>query len=182
MRFLQNKLLLFFLLAGFSGQSQIVVEFLPKQEPRSTYMFFGLSLPLRHHFDANAEVDNLKFLPDGINTKFGLGFQYKRLLGAGVHTGTEWRLSEKLIAVPVYANLRIAPEINEDARILVQPGFGWAFGIGHGDLSGYYGKLSIGFEQLDGISYYGEFSEYGFSRDDTGRMRAVSFGIGLTIF
>lgn len=173
-------LLLFFI--GFPGYSQFFPELQPKQERGFKYIFFGVSLPLRHHLDGNAEVDNLRFLPDGINTKFGIGIHLNRWLASGIHTGTEWRASEKLVAIPIYNNVRIAPKIDEYTRIVVQPGAGWAFGIWHGDKSGYYWKTSIGFENVDGTSVYAEYSQYGFSLDNTGQIRAISFGLGLTIF
>ncbi|RZJ68636.1 MAG: hypothetical protein EOO50_00200 [Flavobacterium sp.] len=174
--------LILLLFIGVSANAQFFPELQPKREKTITYLFFGVSIPLRHHLDGNAKVDNMRFLPDGINTKFGAGIHINRWFASGLHTGTEYRLSEKLVAIPVYMNLRFAPEVNEDTRVVVQPGFGYAIGIGHGNLSGYYGKVSVGIEELDGVSYYVEYSQYGFSRDDTGQTRAVSFGLGLTIF
>ena len=37
-----------------------------------------------------------------------------------------------------------------------------AFGIGHGNKNGYYYKASIGFERIEGLSYFAEFLQYGF--------------------
>jgi len=182
MRSLKNNLILLLFFAGLSANAQFIPEFQPKPEKTITYLAFGVALPLRHHFDKNAEIDNLRFLPDGINTKFGAGIHLNRWLASGIHTGTEWRLSEKLIAIPVYNNIRFAPKINEFTRLVIQPGIGWAFGLGHGDKNGFYWKTSLGFEGLEGISYYAEFSQYDFSMDDTGKIRAISFGLGLTIF
>lgn len=182
MRSLKNSFFFTLLFIGFSAQSQFYPELQPKAERGFKYIFFGVSLPLRHHLDADAEVDNLRFLPDGINTKFGLGIHYNRWLASGIHTGTEWRASEKLVSIPVYNNIRIAPKINEFTRIVVQPGAGWAFGIGHGDKNGYYWKTTVGFENIDGTFIYAEYSQYGFSLDDSGQIRAISFGLGLTIF
>jgi hypothetical protein len=182
MRSLTNSLLFALFFIGFSAQSQFFPELQPKEDKDFRYLFFGVSLPLRNHFDGGAEVDNLRFLPDGINTKFGAGIHLNRWLASGLHTGTEWRLSEKLVSIPVYMNLRFAPKFNELTRIVVQPGAGWALGLGHGNKNGYYWKTSIGWENIDGTSVYAEYSQYGFSLDNTGQIRAVSFGLGLTIF
>ncbi|MBD3581951.1 hypothetical protein [Flavobacterium selenitireducens] len=182
MRSLVNNLFLVFIFIGFSAKAQFIPEFQPQPEKRITYVSFGVALPLRHHFDKQADVDNLKFLPDGINTKFGLGIHLNRWFASGIHTGTEWRLSEKLIAIPIYNNIRIAPRINDYKRLVIQPGAGWVLGLGHGDKNGYYWKTSIGFEGLDGVSYFAEFSQYGFSLDHTGQIKSISFGLGLVIF
>jgi len=182
MRLLKTKLLILFSFIGYTAHCQFISEFQPKPEKTITYVSFGVALPLRHHFDGQADVENLKFLPDGINTKFGTGIHLNRWLAIGIHTGTEWRASEKLIAVPVYGNIRYAPKINEYTRLVFQPGAGWVFGLGHGDKNGYYWKTTLGFEGLDGVSYFAEYSQYGFSLDATGQIRAISFGLGLVIF
>ncbi|RZJ69133.1 hypothetical protein [Flavobacterium sp.] len=182
MHSLKIRYFLLLLLIGFSAHSQFFPELQPEPQKNFKYILFGVALPLRHHFDGGAKVDDLRFLPDGINTKFGLGVHVNRWFATGLHTGTEWRLSEKLIAIPVYNNFRIAPRINEYTRLLIQPGAGWVFGLGHGNKQGYYWKTSIGWENLDGTSVFAEYSQYGFSLDNTGQIRAISFGLGLTIF
>lgn len=182
MRLLQLSILTLILLASAGTSAQLFPELQPEPEKSITYLAFGVSLPLRHHFDGDAQVDNLRFLPDGIHTKFGAGIHLNRWLGSGLYTGTEYRLSEKMLTIPLYSAIRIAPEINEDTRIVVQPAFGYAMAIGHGNMSGYCGKISLGLEALDGISYFAEFTQYGFSRDDTGKIRSISFGLGLVIF
>jgi hypothetical protein len=177
----KNNLLLLLLLCSFSLIAQ-VPEFMPKPETRITYLFYGVSIPLRSHFDPDAAVNNNRWMPDGLQTKFGFGLNYKRLLAAGVHVSTEWRISESLVAVPVFLNFRIAPEITDDLRIYIQPGYGAAFAIGRGSLSGDYKKISVGIEQDDALSVFAEWSQYGFSIDKTGHITALSLGIAVTVF
>lgn len=182
MRLLQNNLSLFILLAGFSCSAQVIEEFMPKPEKRITYLFFGISVPLRTHLDSEAAVNNSRWMLDGIQTRFGGGIHYNRWLGIGLHVATEWRISESLITVPIYMNVRIAPQITEDVRFYIQPGYGASFALGRGSLSGDYSKISIGLEQDDALSIYAEFSQYGFSLDRTGHINALSLGVAVTIF
>ena len=145
-------------------------------------MHFGISIPLRAHFDHEADVNHNRWMPDGLLTKFGAGIHHNRWLAIGLHAGTEWRASENLITVPIFLNGRIAPAINETTRIYIQPGYGAAFAIGRGSLSGDYKKISIGLEQDDALSIYAEFSQYGFSRDDSGTINTLSIGLAVNIF
>lgn len=164
-------------------RAQYFQEYLPKEDKAPTYLHFGFSIPLRTHLDPNARIDDGRLLPDGLYTKFGAGLHLNRWLASGLHTGTEWRASEKLVAVPLYLSVRIAPLVKEDLRIYLSPGYGYVFALGRGDLGGWYKKIALGFEDdQTALSVYVEFAEYGFSRDVSGRIRSVSVGCGLFIF
>ncbi|NMH28566.1 hypothetical protein [Flavobacterium silvaticum] len=177
------KLSLLAILFAVSARAQYFQEYIPKEKKKPTYLSFGFSLPLRTHLDHDARINDNRWLPDGIFTKFGAGLNVNRWFTSGLHTGTDYRISEKLVTIPVYLNLRFAPKINEMTRISLQSGYGYAFAVGHGDLMGDYKKLSLGLEDdQSALSVFIEYSEYGFSRDNTGHIRSISLGFGLFIF
>ena len=74
---------------------------------------FDVTIPIVGNPDAHKEyINGIKntnrnwFVPDGINAKIGYGIQQSRWVGLSLHTGIDWKATEKLVAVPVYANFR----------------------------------------------------------------------------
>jgi hypothetical protein len=95
------------------------------------------------------------------------------------HSGVEWRIIEKLVAAPIYANLTISPKIGDETRINLQLGYGYSFALGRGNLSGLYKKLSLGLETEEGIIFFAELSEHGYTLNGIDKIGSLSIGIAL---
>ncbi len=149
------------------------------------YIQFDLTMPFRGNPEQNSENPSSSdswLLPDGLGAKIGYGYQPLEWIGFGVHSGVEWRAYHKLVTAPAYANLRVAPRVGEETRVVAQAGYGHAFAIGRGDLSGSYKRLSLGIQDGDGRAVFIEISEYGFPLYGMARMANVSVGISLISF
>ena len=169
-------LLFFFPLIGFSQEESPKVK---------TYTQFEIAFPFignENRYDpVSGTYDQPRIVIDGIGAKFGVGLHYNKWLGIAVHSGIDYKISAKLVAVPIYANLRIAPNFGNDSRLIVQAGYGFGTAIGRGNLSGEYAKCSLGFGDSD-RQIYVEYAKYGFSLDSPSDIYSFSLGIALTIF
>lgn len=76
--------------------------------------------------ELTGEYDEPRLLLDRIDAKFGVGLHHNKWLGLAVHSGIDWKISSKIVAVPVYGNIRIAPDLGNDTRLIVQAGYGLA--------------------------------------------------------
>lgn len=157
------------------------------QEKKRTYVQFDIAIPLKGNQDR--ENDNQYsgnkeswFLPDGLSTKLGYGFHHNNWVAIGLHTGIDWKGSEKLVAVPVFANLKLSPKIGDETRVNLQAGYGKSFALGRGNLSGDYKKVSLGIEDSDGLSLFVELAQYGFTLNNIEKITSFSIGISLTTF
>jgi hypothetical protein len=157
------------------------------QNNTNTYTQFEVTIPLKGHPDRN-EVDpytNEKgswFLPDGIGSKIGYGIHYNKWVAIGVHTGFEWKWTDKLVIAPVFANFRLSPKIGEDSRITLQLGLGKTIALGRGDLIGRYQKISLGLQTSDDILLFIEVSGYGIPINNQTETGSISLGLSLISF
>ena len=152
------------------------------------YMQFDISIPLRGNktygeIDENGNRSDYWFLPDGIGATFGYGIHYNKWVGVAATSGIEWLGSDKLVAVPVFANFRLSPKIGKETRITLQYGVGKSFAIGRGDLMGTYQKISLGLENTDGICLFVEINNHGYKiKNNIDEVYSISLGISLILF
>jgi hypothetical protein len=151
-----------------------------------TFFQFDLSLPLKSNTNRNNSSDNNSnnnwFIPDGVGAKFGYGIQKDKWIGVSLHTGIDWKLNEKMVAIPIYGNLRLSPGFNNGTRITLQAGFGKGFALGRGNLSGKYQKISLGVETDADLIIFVELSEYDFKINNVSAINSVSLGMALRTF
>lgn len=154
---------------------------------RTTFTQFDVAVPLK----ANSNYGEINqfgtrndywFLPNGINAKFGYGIQHHKWVAISAHSGIEYIGREKLVAVPVYANLRISPGIGYGNRIVLQAGYGMGFALGRGDLSGAYKKLSLSYESEQDAIIFLEISGYDMPIHKVNSVGTLSIGISLRTF
>lgn len=157
------------------------------QNKKFTYIQFDVAIPIKGNpelgeTDANGNKNSTWFLPDGLSSKIGYGLHYNKWVGLGIHTGIDWKWTDKLVVVPIFANLKLSPEIGDDTRITLQLGLGKAIALGRGDLMGDYKKISLGVQTSDDLILFIEVSHYGIpinNQKDTG---SISFGLSLITF
>ncbi|WP_243699455.1 hypothetical protein [Flavobacterium caseinilyticum] len=167
-----------FLLFTFSAFSQ---------NKKFTYIQFDIAFsikgnPDRGETDLNGNTNNLWFLPDGLSSKIGYGIHHNKWIGLGIHSGVDWRWTDKLVVVPVFANLKLSPKIGDETRITLQMGLGKAIALGRGDLIGDYKKISLGLQTADDVILFLEVNHYAIpinNQKDTG---SVSLGVSLVTF
>ena len=152
---------------------------------RKFYTQFDITVPFtgnENRYDpVTGDSDEPRIMADGVGSKFGIGLHYNRWFGLAIHSGIDWKISSKLVAVPVYANLRIAPNLGDDSRLILQAGYGFGTALGRGDLSGVYKKFSLGFGDSD-YQLYLEFSQYGFKLESPTEIYSISVGVSFTTF
>ncbi len=157
------------------------------QSNKKAYTQFDISIPLkgnpnRENPEINTSKNNSFFIPDGLSSKFGYGYHHNKWILLGIHTGFDWKISEKLVAVPLFANLRLSQIIGDDMRIYIQTGFGKSFAIGRGSLNGNYKKISLGIEKSDDLSFYIELSDHVLKYNSLKSVPIISIGMAITTF
>ena len=177
------------LLCSISIFSQNSTEFVIANSDKATitkafFTQFDITIPLRGNsnrlIDDLAVTNNNWFLPDGLCSKIGIGYQKPKWIALSAHTGIDWFWSQKLVTVPLYANLRLSKAISSDARLVLQAGLGHGFVIGRGNINGNYQKFSIGFETDSDITIFLETIKYDFQ--DNKQLTAFSLGISQRLF
>lgn len=138
--------------------------------------------PNRNNTEINEQSNKNWFIPDGIFTKVGYGIHYNSWIGISLNTGIDWKATEKMIAVPIYTNLRIAPKISQNSRITLQTAYGRGFVLGRGNVSGEYKKISLGFETDSECVFFIELSEYDVQFNNFNKINSVSLGVAALIF
>jgi hypothetical protein len=157
------------------------------QQKNNRYTQFDISTPLKGN-STYGEIDNngirsdYWFLPDGLSLKYGVGIDHKKWVSIGVQTGIDWIATQKLVAVPVFANFKLSPKFSEDVRVYAQVGYGKSFGIGRGSLIGIYRKISLGVENDDGISLFIQVSDFGIPFENIKSLSSLSIGLSLITF
>lgn len=152
------------------------------------YTQFEVIVPLKGNktygeIDENGNRSDYWFLPDGIGIKFGYGIHYNEWIGVAATSGIDWLGTDKLVAVPVYANFRLSPKIAEETRVTLQYGIGKSFALGRGDLIGTYQKISLGIESTDEICLFVEINNHGYKlRNSIDEVYSISLGIALISF
>lgn len=177
---------LFVLLTCFSFAQQ-TYDSKDIAKKRTTFTQFDVAVSLK----ANSNYGEINqfgtrndywFHPNGINAKFGYGIQHRKWVAISGHSGIEFIGREKLVAVPVYANLRLSPGIGYGNRIVLQAGYGMGFALGRGDLSGAYKKFSISYESDQDVNIFIEVSGYNMPIHNSSSVGTVSIGVSLRTF
>ncbi|TDE31796.1 hypothetical protein E0I61_03570 [Flavobacterium ranwuense] len=157
------------------------------QNKKFTYTQFDVAFsikgnPDRGETDLNGNTDNLWFLPDGLSSKIGYGIHHNKWVGLGIHSGIDWKWTDKLVVVPVFANLKLSPKIGDDTRITLQLGLGKAIALGRGDLMGDYKKISLGLQTADDLILFVEVSHYEIPINNQRDSGSISLGLSLVSF
>ncbi|WP_310381682.1 hypothetical protein [Flavobacterium sp.] len=182
---------LLFLLFAINSNSQTVYQTNDGEKTKSkpTFLQFDFSIPLtgnpdRDVVDPYTHEKGYWFIPDGLNAIVGFGIHKNQWLAIGINSGINWKITEKLVAVPVFGSLKISPKLskNDETRIFIAIGFGKSFALGRGNLSGNYRKISIGIETDDHIALFLELSEHGLKYNNFNTVPSVSVGISITRF
>ncbi len=154
-----------------------------KSKNSFTFSQFEITIPLKGNdtygeIDENGNRSDYVLVPDGISSKFGYGIHHNKWLGISIHSGIDWKITPKLVAVPVYGQITINPKIGEETGIILQVGLGQSFALGRGNLSGTYHKIRLGLSDSD-LSLFIDISLHGFQirGNDMG-----SFSVGISLF
>jgi len=99
----------------------------------------------------------------------------------GIHSGIDWKWDDKLIAVPVFLNLGVNPNVGPETRIMLQAGYGKGFAIGRGNLNGQYKRVKLGIGS-DDFTLFAEIGEYGFPLHREKSVTTISLGVTLMDF
>ena len=157
------------------------------QQKNNRYTQFDISTPLKGNstygeIDSNGVRSDYWLLPDGLSLKYGVGIDHKKWVSIGVQTGIDWIATQKLVAVPVFANFKLSPKVSDDVRVYVQAGYGKSFRIGRGSLIGIYRKISLGVENDDGVSLFIQVSDFGIPFENIKSLSSLSIGLSLITF
>ena len=92
------------------------------QQKNNRFTQFDISAPLKGNstygeIDSNGVRSDYWFLPDGLSLKYGVGIHREKWVSLGVQTGIDWIATQKLVAVPVFANFKLSPKVSEDVRV-----------------------------------------------------------------
>lgn len=185
---MKTNFLLFLIFICQIGFSQSTKSADSSKDDESSYTFtkFDFSVPLRvnQHY---GEIDQYTgerepfFLFDGLSARVGYGTHLHKWLALGINLGIDWKANECLVVVPLFATMKISPLVGDDTRVFIEPGYGKAFALGRG-LSGEFEKISLGIETDEGIGFYIELCQYGFTKNGTDKIGSLSLGINYTIF
>ncbi|WP_395061400.1 hypothetical protein [Flavobacterium sp.] len=150
---------------------------------------FDVSIPFKGNPNRNETYVNSQentnknwFVPDGINAKIGYGIQENRWIGLSLHTGIDWKATEKLVAIPIFANLGLSTSVGNNLRLTSQVGYGKGFALGRGNLSGAYKKISLGIETDADLILFAELSNYDIKVKNFESVSSFSLGIALRTF
>ena len=157
------------------------------QQKNNRFTQFDISTPLKGNstygeIDNNGVRSDYWFLPDGLSLKYGVGIDHRKWVSIGIQTGIDWVATQKLVAVPVFANFKLSPKVSEDVRVYVQAGYGKSFGIGRGSLIGAYRKISLGVENDEGVSLFIQVSDFGIPFVNIESVASLSIGLSLITF
>ncbi|RZJ58993.1 MAG: hypothetical protein EOO45_26155 [Flavobacterium sp.] len=182
-------LLLVFCTCCFAQDTVYVTinDSIENSKEKHLFSLASLSLPVRANPNSgstneyNNQNNNSWYIPDGINAHAGYGIHYNKWIGISANAGIDWKISDKLIAVPVYALLTLNPTVDNNVSILIQGGLGQAFAIGRGDLSGTYKKARLGIMNDGEFSFFVDISTYGFDLKSE-PMGSISIGVAMFNF
>ena len=177
-------LLVIFILVfeGYSQESKTT-----QKNNLAPFYQFEIAIPLVGNPNRNEEIseeitDRSWFIPDGISSKFGYGIQHNKWIATSIHSGIDWKATYKLVAIPVYGNLRLSAGIGNGYRITAQAGFGRGFALGRGNLNGNYTRVSLGFETDEDFIFFVEGSSYNFKLKNENSIGLISLGVALRTF
>jgi len=155
-----NLLIVFLFLIFSSAPAQTPEEVpadpeTPFLKNKTAFFQFDLALPFSVDGDDDDEASDYNdenctdledLIPNGLGAKIGFGIQKDKWVAVSLHTGIDWKANDKLVAVPLYGNFRLSPDIGDNFRISLQAGYGRGFTLGRGNLVGYYRRYAIGLE------------------------------------
>lgn len=186
-----NKVVLiivFFISNFVFAQVEITINDSEDIKPKKYFTFsqFDLSIPLqgnknRGEVFPDGSTNNSWFVPDGINVNFGYGIHLYKWVGITANTGIGTKISEKLVVVPTFLNLRLMPKVYEDVHLGVEYGFGKSFALGRGNLNGDFRRFKICYEN-DEFQLFIEAVGYGFELHGPNSMGSISVGISVLNF
>jgi hypothetical protein len=176
---MKTKLIVFWLaISSFPSLGQ-------NEETNSgTFYQFDLLIPLirTERVSVNeASSQDSKVIFNGIAAKFGYGIQHQKWIGLSVNSGLDWALSEKLLAIPLYGNLRLSYGFQSESRITLQAGYGIGYGIINNYNFANYGKLSLGLETDNDFILFAEISGYNF-KNNIPYVGIIGLGIAVRTF
>lgn len=173
---MKTKLLFLFLISSYISYSQ---------QPETTYVTINqdsekrpvspvfTQIEINTSLIGNTESDDPStsydesrpwFLPNGIGIKYGMGIHKNRWVSLSMHSGIDWKANERLVAIPVYGNLRLSPKVSHDTRLVFQAGLGRGYAIGRGDMQGKYQKYTLGIESdKNDLGLFIEVAGYSFN-------------------
>jgi len=186
---MKNKIYFLILLVHLSSFSQEVKQNEPveKIKIKTSFIQFDASIPLAaniHRGETNPDgsKNTTWFLPNGASSKIGFGIQKNKWVGISFHTGIDWNIDQKLVAIPMFGNLRVSPSLGYGTRLTVQVGYGKGFALGRGNLVGDYRKYSIGLESDDDTIIFAEISGYDFKIHNQTSVYSFSLGFAVRTF
>ena len=129
-----------------------------------------------------SDDDKSPFIPDGLKAHAGFGVHLKEWTGVSVNSGIDYQITPQLGFTPVYGTVFLNPHFGMDSSFILEAGYGWAFAIGRGDLSGFYQKYRIGYKNDEGISIFMEYSRTDFQYDNYKFAGGLSIGLSIYNF
>lgn len=159
-----------------------------QKKPKITFQHFEISIPFRVNetygdIDDNGNRSDYWFVPAGIAGTFAYGIHYKSMIGLSANTGLVFIGKEKLVAIPIYANIRLSPNVGGDNRLTFQYGVGKSMAIGRGNLSGTYQKFSFGLQNEDDLLLFIAVETHGYrTHNNDNSISTFSLGVALVLF
>ena len=178
--------LLFFNIALAQNNTVYTYDFTDKPTKKKiTFTQFQVSIPLQRNEDygellQDGSRNSNWFLPDGINANIGYGIHLNKWIGISANGGIGMVLSQKMIATPLFTNLRIMPKIGDETRLGIELGLGHAFALGRGNLSGTFQHAKLGLE-TDDLQIFLEVASYGFKLHNNSQA-SLCLGMSLLTF
>ena len=187
------------------GQTTSETVFITKSDPNEkvvgdqhTFTQFTLSVPLRGNPEAD-EIEDIKneyasrgeqyeptvldyVLPNGLSAHGGYGLHFRSWIGISANAGIDWIATEKIVSAPVYGSIVFNPQIWDETSVYLQAGYGRAFALGRGSLSGEYYKYRIGLGNDNDVSLFIDLSRNKFALHDLKEINVISIGISIFDF
>lgn len=131
--------------------------------------------------EVEEDVDEYQpwFLPAGFCVKAGTGFKIRKIISVGIGSGVDTRLDHALVVAPVFGDFTLMPKIDDGLLFYAGFGYGKAFALGRGELSGFYRRIAIGAGDWNGRIFI-EASQYGFKIHNLRQVTNISRGIALS--
>jgi len=193
---MNTRLFIFiFLLTALNCFSQEESQSTEPKKSKITYSHLDFSIPLKANPFRDGESDYSEnqsknwFAPDGISGRIGYGIHYKKWISVGLHTGIDWKGSEKLVVAPVFGNLKFSPRFTKDdeSRLFLSVGYGKTFALGRGNLSGNFVTGRLGVESFEddenSMSFFIDISHYDIPlRNYTNGTGSISLGVAFNFY
>lgn len=179
-------ILSFFVCFATNAQDQttyITVENKKKKPESPVFVQCEFALPFRLNenrgaVNLNGTQNNDWFIPNGLSASIGLGLQKNKWIAISAHSGIDWIVTQKIVAIPIYGNLRLSPRIYDDSRLVLQIGLGKGFAIGQGNLYGNFQKYSLGYETDEDLNVFIVASGYNMKQKNKS---AGYLGLGFSV-